>query len=101
MGGMTSDSEGSIKFVYSWTLVMFFALIFFGFRVLHKEKDRVGLIALLILYINFLLLNLLTVVNGVIETEARKMEESVYGWSGQWGVLVAYTDFWFLLHSFI
>eukprot|EP00547_Thalassionema_nitzschioides_P008222 CAMPEP_0194222602 /NCGR_PEP_ID=MMETSP0156-20130528/33336_1 /TAXON_ID=33649 /ORGANISM="Thalassionema nitzschioides, Strain L26-B" /LENGTH=283 /DNA_ID=CAMNT_0038953459 /DNA_START=23 /DNA_END=874 /DNA_ORIENTATION=+ len=96
-----SESSGSVKFVYSWTLLMFLVLVLFGSRVLYKAKDRTGLVALLILYFNFMLLNLLTVVNGVIETEARQLDDSIYGWSGQWGVLVAYTDFWMLLHSVI
>lgn len=109
MGISQETSSGSIKFVYSWTLILFLALIGYGSRILYsnnKEQpggggDRSGLLALLILYMNFLLLNLLTVVNGVIETEERQLEDSIYGWSGQWGVLVAYTDFWMLLHSLI
>lgn len=98
---MGNEASGSQKFVYAWTLIMFIGLVLYGARSLYKGGERTGLIVSLFLFGNFCLLNLVTVAQGAIETEDRQMENSVYGWYGQWGVLIAYTDFWVILHSFI
>lgn len=98
--GMSSN-EGSMKFVYFCTIVMFVALSIFGFRAMYGGKDRLGVIVALLIFGQFSLMNLLTTVQGTIETDNRFFEESVWGWFGQWSVLVAYTDFWLMLHCFI
>mmetsp|Transcript_11598 Transcript_11598/g.21434 ORF Transcript_11598/g.21434 Transcript_11598/m.21434 type:complete len:314 (+) Transcript_11598:248-1189(+) len=99
--GMSSQNNGSMKFVYLCTIVMFLGLSVFGFRSMYAGKDRMGVIAALLIFGMFSLMNLLTTVQGTIETDNRSFENSVYGWFGQWSVLVAYTDFWLMLHCFI
>eukprot|EP00571_Detonula_confervacea_P005732 CAMPEP_0172326716 /NCGR_PEP_ID=MMETSP1058-20130122/57390_1 /TAXON_ID=83371 /ORGANISM="Detonula confervacea, Strain CCMP 353" /LENGTH=294 /DNA_ID=CAMNT_0013043569 /DNA_START=395 /DNA_END=1279 /DNA_ORIENTATION=- len=98
--GMGSN-EGSMKFVYFCTIVMFIGLSIFGFRAMYSGKDRMGVIVALLIFGQFSLMNLLTTVQGTIETNNRYFEDSVYGWFGQWSVLVAFTDFWLMLHCFI
>mgnify|MGYP000163598256 CR=1 FL=1 len=95
------QNEGGMKFVYICTLVMFVVLATFGFRQLYAGKEKTGTILALFIFGMFSLMNLLTTVQGTIETDGRFFEESVYGWYGQWAVLVAYTDFWLMLHCFI
>jgi len=95
------QNNGSMKFVYICTIVMFLAMAVFGFRSMYAGKDRSGVIMALLIFGQFSLMNLLTTVQGTIETDNRFFEDSVYGWYGQWSVLVAYTDFWLMLHCFI
>jgi len=93
-------NEGSVKFVYAWLMVMFVGLTIFAMHSMWVGKDRMGLIVALLLFGQFSLLNLLTSVQAV-ETENRQMEDSIYGWYGQFAVLLAYTDFWIMLHCFL
>mmetsp|Transcript_27028 Transcript_27028/g.54005 ORF Transcript_27028/g.54005 Transcript_27028/m.54005 type:complete len:97 (+) Transcript_27028:819-1109(+) len=39
--------------------------------------------------------------SGTISSEDRQMEDSVYGWYGQVGVLMAYINIWFLAFSIL
>lgn len=95
------QNNGSMKFVYICTIIMFLGLSVFGFRSMYAGKDRMGVIVALLIFGQFSLMNLLTTVQGTIETDNRFFEDSIYGWFGQWSVLVAYTDFWLMLHCFI
>lgn len=96
--GMT-NSEGNMKFVYAWSILMFIGLAVYGFMTLYKGQDRMGLIIALVIFGNFALLNLITSV-GAVSTDNRDLEDSIYGWYGQFAVLLAYTDFWMMLHTF-
>jgi hypothetical protein len=98
--GLTGSEEGGMKFVFFCSVIMFLALAVFGFRSMYTGKDRTGLIFALFMFGMFTIMNLLTTVQGSIETDDRFFEDSVYGWFGQWAVLVAYTDFWLIIHSF-
>lgn len=98
---MNSGSNAAMKFVYFWNIIMFLGVAIFGYRTLANGKDRMGLIVALLIYAQFSLMNLITITQGAIETNDRFFENSIYGWFGQWSVLVAYTDFWMFLHSII
>lgn len=95
------QNDGSMKFVYACTVIMFVALSIFGFRSMYAGQDRAGLIVALLIFGQFSLMNLLTTVQGTVETDGQMYENSVYGWYGQWSVLVAFTDFWLMLHCFV
>lgn len=98
---MHTGSNAAMKFVYAWNIIMFIGLTIYGYRVLANGKDRMGLIVALLIYAQFSLMNLITTTQGAIETNDRFFENSIYGWFGQYSVLVAYTDFWMFLHSMI
>jgi hypothetical protein len=99
--GMTSESEeGGMKFVYACSIILFTALTIFGLYSMYTGKERMGLIFALVTFGIFTLMNLLTTVQGTIETDNRFFEDSIYGWFGQWAVLTAYTDFWMICHCF-
>ena len=100
-GMMMNSSSGAMKFVYFWNIIMFVGVTIFGYRTLANGKDRMGLIVALLIYAQFSLMNLMTLTQGTIQTDERFFENSIYGWFGQWSVLVAYTDFWMFLHSVI
>lgn len=93
------QSNGSMMFVYLWTVFIFIGLAVFGWITLYKGRDRMGLIVALSIFCQFALLNLITTV-GAIGTDNRDFEDSIYGWYGQFSVLLAYTDFWMMLHTF-
>lgn len=93
-------SEGGLKFVYAMSLIMFFALVVFGVLTVGKRQSRGMLVILLgvTLFVSFM--NFLMATNGAISSDDRDFENSYYGWYGQMGVLLAYTDFWIMLFSF-
>mmetsp|Transcript_19638 Transcript_19638/g.41260 ORF Transcript_19638/g.41260 Transcript_19638/m.41260 type:complete len:304 (-) Transcript_19638:91-1002(-) len=99
--GMNRQSSGAMKFVYAWTIVMFIGLFAYGWRNLTTGQGRIGLIVALLIFGQFCILNLITTVQGAIETDAQFFEDSIYGWFGQYSVLLAYTDFWMMLHCFL
>ena len=97
--GNANSSEGGLKFVYTMTLFLFIALVGYGAVTLGKKQPLTNLIALLVITSVVALMNLAMTAQGVISSDDRDMEDSYYGWYGQMGVLIAYTDFWFILFS--
>lgn len=92
----------AVNFIYAWTLVLFALLVLFGAASMLKAKTptaTLGLVAAIALFFQFLMLNLLLLAQGVIQTDNRAMEDSIYGWFGQTSVLLAYTDFWIMIHA--
>jgi uncharacterized Tic20 family protein len=93
-------NTASLNFVYTWTVLMFVAILLFGTMILVRTNTvgaTSGLLVLLVVFFQFLLLNMLLLVQGVIQTDGRALEDSVYGWFGQTSILLVYTDFWILL----
>jgi hypothetical protein len=102
--GMQDETSGALKFVHSWTTIMFFGLLAYGVFALYRGSSTVypmGLVVSMFVFAQFCLLMMIVVCQGVISTENRELEESVYGWYGQMGVLMVYSDFWYLLHCLI
>lgn len=95
----SAGSSGGVKFVYMMTLVLFLALVAYGALTLGKKQPVMGLEAFLVVAVAVALMNLVITAQGVISSDDRDMEDSYYGWYGQMGVLVAYTNFWIMLHS--
>mmetsp|Transcript_51041 Transcript_51041/g.153430 ORF Transcript_51041/g.153430 Transcript_51041/m.153430 type:complete len:300 (-) Transcript_51041:525-1424(-) len=95
--GAEAESTGAEKFVYAWTLVMFFSLVAYGTYALHKRHPATAIVVFLLIFAQFCLLQLILLAQGVISADDRDLEDSVYGWYGQAGVLLAYTNFWIVL----
>jgi hypothetical protein len=102
LASSTDEASGTLKFIYSWTLIMFITLVLFGALVLWKRNagGPTALFVMLILFGQMTLLQLLLLGQGVIVTDMREMEDSIYGWYGQMGVLMAYSNFWYMIFSF-
>ncbi len=98
---MGNPAEGGLKFVYTITLFLFIALLGYGAFTLGgtKKQPLTNLIALLVITSVVAFMNLVMTAQGVISSDDRDLENSYYGWYGQMGVLLAYTDFWFMLFS--
>ena len=97
-GQTASMSQPALKFVYAWSMVLFFALVAYGILVVVKRQSYVGLIVAMLLFAQFSLMNLLMMTHGVISSDNRDMEDSIYGWFGQTSVLMACTDFWYIAY---
>lgn len=98
-----APSTAGMKFVYTWTLLLFIGLLVFGvFSIAKIPKDPSAVLsftAVLAVTASVAFMNLIMTTQGVISTDDKDLEDSYYGWYGQWGVLVAYMDFWIMICS--
>jgi len=94
------SATGAVKFVHRWTQLLFAALLLYGAGVIYLARPINGLVVCMIFFGQFSLLNMILLTQGVIVTDGRQLEDSVYGWSGQLPILMAYTDFAYVLFCF-
>jgi type II secretory pathway pseudopilin PulG len=100
--GVQSSSNGpsaGIEFVYVSTLLLFTALFAYGAMTIGKKQSTSNLVVFLVVAASVGLMNLVGSAQGIITSDDRDMEDSYYGWYGQMGVLIVYTDFWIMLFS--
>ncbi len=90
MGQSFDQASGPVKFVYTWSIIIFISLLLFGTYTTIKKKSFVFLGFALAVVLQYSLLMMLLLPQGVISTDDRDLEESVYGWYGQLGVLMVY-----------
>jgi hypothetical protein len=98
--GLSTDSTRALDFLYTWTLLLFAVVLVYGAYTLFRlrQNGTTYLIVTLLLLFQFSLMTMILLAQGVIQTEDRQMEDSVYGWYGQKGVLMVYTYYalcWF------
>jgi len=98
--GSTSYS-GTQAFVCVWTILLFLVIVAYGAKILYGRGCRRPLVVLSLFFAQFCFINLLMLPSGTISSEDRQMEDSVYGWYGQVGVLMAYINVWFLAFSIL
>jgi hypothetical protein len=99
--GLEGDQNGGVKFVYIWSLLLFLSILAYGSFVFYRHYKQRGialtyyttLAVLLFAMLQYSLLQLVLVPQGVIAVDERDMEDSVYGWYGQWPVLLVYFEF--------
>lgn len=96
-----AGSSGAIKFVYAWSMVMFAAILFYGGFVLVKKRAVGPLLIMLIMFFQFAIMGMVLLCQGVLLTDERDLEDSVYGWWGQTGVLMMYTNTAYCWFTFI
>ena len=99
--GETTTTPGGLKLVYIWTLLLFVFLILYGSAVVIKRKDAKVVAFGFFLFLQLVTMLLVLVAQGVIETDERELEDSIYGWDGQVGVLLAYTAFGMIIYCVI
>jgi hypothetical protein len=100
-GMSSSEASGTLRFVYAWTLALFVILVLYGAIAIARQHTLNTIRWCLLLFANVALLIMLLCVQGVIETDGRAMEDSIYGWYGQLGVLMVYSCFAYLIFSFV
>lgn len=92
-------TSGGIKFVYALNLILFVALLSFGAKTIGNKQPVCSLRVFLILTAIISFMNLIMAAQGLISSDERDYEGSYYGWYGQMGVLMTYTNFWMMLFS--
>ena len=80
---------------------MFVGILMYGTYVLATKQRKTPLVVTILLYAQFCLLTLIMASQGVISSDDREFEDSIYGWYGQMGVLIAYQSFWFMLFTVV
>mmetsp|Transcript_20412 Transcript_20412/g.56798 ORF Transcript_20412/g.56798 Transcript_20412/m.56798 type:complete len:254 (-) Transcript_20412:1016-1777(-) len=101
-GEPEEEGQGTLLFVYLWTLLLLGAITFFGNNVItngerNQQKD---LVWVLLGYLNTGFLSSVLVAGlGVVEVGGREVEET--GWYGQTSVLVFLTSMMGVIHSAI
>ncbi|CAJ1955773.1 unnamed protein product [Cylindrotheca closterium] len=93
----TSPTAGEIMAVIYMFLVLFVVLII-GCGTFYKSRPFSTLKWGLAFLINMIVVNFL-LLPSIISNEDRMWDESIYGFYGQIGVLMAYFDFWVLIFS--
>lgn len=99
--GMSSQNNAPVKLVYVWSVVLFITMLLYGVIVLAKGWSMNSLRVILLFWAQFCIMILILTAQGVIETDGRALEENIYGFYGQMGILLAYSCFWMALHSVI
>lgn len=94
-------SNGSVTFIYVWTLILFMGLLAYGALMLYQRRPVWGPVLMLLMFANFCFIMMLMLVDGVIETEGRAFEESTYGWYGQPGVAAFINNLSYLIFCLI
>ena len=95
----SSGTSAGVKFVYVWTLFLFIALLAYGAMTLGKKQHTSNLVVFLVLSASFAFMNMITSAQGLISDDEKDVENSYYGWYGQAGVLLTYSNFWIILFS--
>lgn len=98
-GESPDEASGALKFIYTWTMIVFISMLVFGAVTIFQKKPVTPLIVVMLIIGQFALLQLILLGQGVIATEGREMEDSYYGWYGQLPVLMVYTDWGYFLFS--
>mmetsp|Transcript_34339 Transcript_34339/g.71505 ORF Transcript_34339/g.71505 Transcript_34339/m.71505 type:complete len:290 (-) Transcript_34339:645-1514(-) len=100
-GLATDEASGAIKFVYSLSIMTFVGLLAYGAFAIYKK------IAGPILFVSMGFFGLasfaqmILITQGVIATDDRELENSVYGWYGQLPVLMVYTNYAFVIFTLV
>ena len=98
MGIYPDEATGAVKFVFAWSIIIFVTLLLYGTYAMAKKKSTGMLVLTLGMILQYSLLVILLLPQGVISTDDRDLEESIYGWYGQLPVLMVYfyyAQIWF------
>jgi len=100
-GVRASSSSAGLSFVYFLTLLLYIALLGYGAVTIGMKQPVTNLVMLLGLTTIIGFMNLIMNAQGVISSDDKDLEDSYYGWYGQMGVLLVYTNFWMMLFSLV
>jgi hypothetical protein len=93
------ESPGALKFVFAWQMLMFLAILGYGFSVIRNSKPSSGLFGILLVWANVSFLSMWMLASGVIQTDGDLLE--LVGFYGQFSVLMFITDFWYTLFGLV
>lgn len=96
-GGDTTPM--AVRLVHAWTNLLFAGLVIYGAVALVRGNNLNSVRTAFFIFLQFAVMVMILLPQGAITTEEREMEDSVYGWYGQLGVLMVYQDFWYAIFS--
>jgi hypothetical protein len=99
--GEFGESSGASKFVYAWSIVMFVTIILYGCFVLYTKRAVGPIVIMLCMFLQFSIMAMILLCQGVIDTDERDLEDTIYGFFGQMGVLMVYSFYSYLWFSVI
>jgi len=88
----TSPTTGEIL-VLTYMYLTLVGILGFGFYTFYQKKPLAPLKIGIWFLVQLIIVNVL-LIPKLISSEDRMWDESIYGWYGQVGVLMAYFDFW-------
>jgi hypothetical protein len=99
--GQNTDTTNALDIMYNWTIIMFVVVLLYGAYTLFRlrQNGAMYLLVTLGLLFQFSLMSMILLAQGVIQTDNREMEDSVYGWYGQKSVLLLLTNYAITLFS--
>lgn len=97
-GQGNSTTYSGLNFAYFLTVALFVGLLAYGTMTLGKKEPIANLNVFLALSVVIGLMNLI-MSTGTISSDDRDLEDSYYGWYGQMGVLMVYTNLWVMIFS--
>ena len=87
-------APGGIGFVYTWQLLMFIAILYYGGIAIANRRSVGGLLAVVFVWANLSFLSMFMVAQA-IGSDDRALEQ--VGFYGQFPVLMFMADFWYTL----
>jgi len=98
---MMEDGETSsaLKFVYVWQIIMFVAILIYGFIVIRQNRIVTGLIVALVVFANMCFLSMWMLADGSIYTDGEYVEKM--GFYGQFPVLMFITNAWYVIFGIV
>jgi len=89
---------GGLGWAYLLTLGLFFALLAYGVSIFKKEGSIAELRAVVVATAVIAFMNMIMSV-GLISTDDDDLNDYYFGWYGQMGVLMVYTNFWIMFFA--
>jgi hypothetical protein len=93
------DTSAALKFVYAWQIIMFIAILVYGFFVIRQNRIVTGLIVALIVFANMSFLGMWMLADGSIITDGEFVQK--IGFYGQFPVLMFITNAWYVAFGVI
>lgn len=94
-----AGAPSAVRLIHAWTNILFIGLVIFGAVSLARGTNLNSVRTAFFIFLQAAIMMMILIPQGAISTEDREMENSVYGWYGQLGVLMVYQDFWYALYS--
>ena len=98
---MLENGETSpvMHFIYAWQIIMFLAILIYGFFVIRQNRIVTGLVVALVVFANMCFLSMWMLADGSIITDGEYVQQT--GFYGQFSVLMFITNAWYVIFGII
>jgi hypothetical protein len=91
------ETSRTLHFVYAWQIVMFLAIVAYGYSVIKAQKSAAMLIGALLVWFQYNLLAMLLLGNFIEGRGGMELER----FYGQFSVLMFMTNAWYVVHGLV